>query len=161
MKNFFKELFEYNLTANENYLLFLLENETRLSEKTVKLINHILNAHQIWNNRIEHQEASYMVWEIHKFADLSLIDKINHELSLEIIAKHGFEKIIAYHNSQGLSLENSVRDILFHVINHSNYHRAQIASELVALGLKPPISDYIFYKRFKWLTKSFILDKWN
>ena len=147
MKNFFKELFAYNLTANENYLQFLLENETQLSEKTVKLINHILNAHQIWNNRIENKEAPFMVWEIHKFADLSLIDKINHERSNEICNDVSFEKVISYKNTKGLSLENSVRDILFHVVNHSNYHRAQIASELVNTGLKPPVSDYIFYKR--------------
>ena len=33
------------------------------------------------------------------------------------------------------------------VINHSTYHRAQIAQKVKALGGKPAVTDYIVYQR--------------
>lgn len=35
----------------------------------------------------------------------------------------------------------------FHVVNHSTYHRGQLASLRVALGVQVPVSDYMTYKR--------------
>jgi uncharacterized damage-inducible protein DinB len=54
---------------------------------------------------------------------------------------------IAYKNTRGESFENSVRDILFHINNHSTHHRAQIAARIREAGITPPTSDYIFYRR--------------
>ncbi len=147
MKDFFRELFSYNVTANENYLAVLSENETRVSEKAILLINHIINAHHIWNNRIEKRESLYGVWELHKFIDLKRLNLGNHERSLEILNDCALEQKINYSNTKGLPFSNSVRDVLFHIINHSNYHRAQIATTLKNLGIEPPKSDYIVFKR--------------
>lgn len=147
MKTFFKELFEYNLSCNENYIKLLLDHEKHLSEKSIQLINHIVNAHHIWNNRIDPKELPYHVWEIHRFSALSLIDKNNHVQSHEIIDDFNLDKTVNYKNTKNQEFENSIRDILFHIINHSNYHRAQLASELKQLDIAPPVSDYIVYKR--------------
>lgn len=57
------------------------------------------------------------------------------------------KKKISYKNSRGERFENSVRDILFHVINHSTYHRGQIATDCKLHGMTPLATDYIFYKR--------------
>ncbi|WP_185211767.1 DinB family protein [Sphingobacterium mizutaii] len=35
---------------------------------------------------------------------------------------------------------------MFHIINHSNYHRAQIATELRKQEIEPIQTDYIKYK---------------
>ena len=56
-------------------------------------------------------------------------------------------KKIIYKNSKGIEFSNTVQDVIFHVINHSTYHRAQIASDLKANGIEPINTDYIFYKR--------------
>jgi hypothetical protein len=53
------------------------DNPDKTSEKAVKLYNHILNAHQIWNNRIEPKQTTFGVWEIHLVQDLKGIDKAN------------------------------------------------------------------------------------
>ena len=37
--------------------------------------------------------------------------------------------------------------MLFHFVNHSTYHRGQIASNLKEHGIEPLVTDYIFYKR--------------
>ncbi|MCH7396746.1 hypothetical protein MM236_02050 [Belliella sp. DSM 107340] len=61
--------------------------------------------------------------------------------------KFDFNITADYSNSKGQKYSSSVRDILFHIINHSTYHRSQIASELKNQGIEPLITDYIFFKR--------------
>lgn len=147
MKSFFKELFEYNHHYNQSWYALLEENQNEISEKALTLFNHIINAHQIWNNRITPQEKLFGVWEMHVTQDLKKIDTTNYVQSLQILDQFDFDKIIHYTNSQGKSFSNNVRNILFHVINHATYHRGQIATEYKQQGMKPLTTDYIFYKR--------------
>ena len=72
---------------------------------------------------------------------------MNYEHSLHILDKFDLTATMSYTNSKGQTFSNSIRDILFHVINHSTYHRAQIATEFKQNGLEPLVTDYIFYKR--------------
>jgi uncharacterized damage-inducible protein DinB len=37
-------------------------------------------------------------------------------------------------------------DVLYHIVNHENYHRGQIVSELQRRGFDPPNFDYILLK---------------
>ena len=75
------------------------------------------------------------------------MDRTNHEQSLQILDNVDLDKMIHYNNTKGEASVNSVRDILFHVINHSTYHRGQIATEFRQNGLDPLVTDYIYYKR--------------
>jgi len=147
MKTFFKELFEYGHHFNQKLVDVIIDNPERTSEKAEKLINHILNAHQIWNNRIEPNQAIFGVWELHAVADLKTIDQTNYEQTLQILDKFELTETINYSNSKEQTFSNCIRDILFHVVNHSTYHRGQIATEFKHHGLKPLVTDYIFYKR--------------
>ena len=147
MKQFFKELFEYSHHFNQKLVEVFIENPDKISEKSVKLFNHILNAHQIWNNRIDPQENVFGVWEIHNIQDCKSIDKMNIEHSLLILDAFDLHSKIDYTNTKGKLFNNSIRDTLFHVINHSNYHRAQIASDFKQSGITPLVTDYIVYKR--------------
>ncbi len=147
MNPFFKELFEYTHYVNQKLANAFTENPDKISENSVKLFNHILNAHQIWNNRIEPKQKTFGVWEIYAIQDFVHIDKMNFEHSIHIVDKCDLNKTIQYTNSQGHAFSNNVRDLLFHVINHSSYHRGQIATDFKQSGLDPLVTDYIFYKR--------------
>ncbi|HZY84873.1 MAG TPA: DinB family protein [Gemmataceae bacterium] len=35
--------------------------------------------------------------------------------------------------------------VLRHVVNHSTYHRGQVASKLKRLGVEPPATDFVFW----------------
>jgi uncharacterized damage-inducible protein DinB len=148
MKQFFKELFVYGHHFNQRLWDVFNDSPNRGSEKAFKLYNHILNAHQIWNNRIEPKQISFGVWEIHSVSDLKGIDKSNYEQTLRIVEKFDLNDNISYTNTKGQTFNNSIRDILFHAINHSTYHRGQIATELRQNGMEPLNTDYIFYKRY-------------
>jgi len=147
MKQFFKELFEYGHHFNQKLFGVISDNPDKTSEKAVKLFNHVLNAHQIWNNRIDPKQPTFGVWELHTVSDLKIIDQTNYEQTLQILDKFDLTEIINYANSKGQTFSNSIRDILFHVINHSTYHRGQIATEFRQHGLEPLVTDYIAYKR--------------
>lgn len=147
MKEFFKELFEYNHHTNQKLWTIFNENPNKTSEKTIKLYSHILNAHHIWNSRINTIQATYKVWDVHPISNCIDIDKTNYENSLHILDKFDLNEIMNYKTTNGLAFNNSIRDTLFHVINHSTYHRGQIASDFRQNKLEPLVSDYIFYKR--------------
>ncbi len=46
-----------------------------------------------------------------------------------------------------MAFTNVIQDVLFHFINHSTYHRGQIAIQMKEAGLEPIATDYIFFKR--------------
>ncbi len=147
MQSFFKELFEYSHHFNQKLIAVVNDNPGKTSEKAVKLMNHVLNAHQIWNNRIDPKQATFGVWEMHPVADLKGIDQNNYEHTLHLLNMCDLNTTIHYTNTRGQTFSNSIRDILFHAINHSTYHRGQIATELKQNGLEPLVTDYILYKR--------------
>lgn len=147
MKPFFKELFEYNHHINQKLAKVFLANADKTTEKSVKLFNHILNAHQIWNSRIELIQQRVGVWDIRPTEYFKQIDKTNYENSIRILDQFDMEQSIHYSNTKGEKFNNSIKDMLFHVINHSNYHHAQINTELKQSGIEPLVTDYIFYKR--------------
>lgn len=147
MKYFFKELFEYSNHFNQKLADVFNESSDKTSENAIKLFNHLLNAHQIWNNRIEPKQPLFNVWGLNPVQDLKNIDKVNYEQTLLILDSFDLNTRINYTNSKGQAFNNSIRDIYFHVINHSTHHRAQIATDFRQNGLEPLITDYIFYKR--------------
>ncbi|MFA5556909.1 MAG: DinB family protein [Flavobacteriaceae bacterium] len=146
MKEEFKELFTYNNHFNQKLIALLSENLQSISDKNLRLINHLVNAQQIWNARITSEEE-FEVWQVNKWDELLRIDNENYSKSIEIIDSSKLDNIIEYVNSKGIKFSNKIKDILFHIINHSTYHRAQIATELKNCGIEPINTDYVFYKR--------------
>lgn len=144
---FYTELFDYNMACNDTIFLLLIEHEDKFSERVVPLVNHIVNLHHLWNNRIESLEVPNGVWEIHKFKELLRINHNNHERSRNLMINYSPEQEVFYVSHQGIKYKNTVQDILFHIINHSTHHRAQLVVEMKKSGIDPPTLDYIFYKR--------------
>ena len=142
----FNDLFEYNHQVNQKLIALLWGHHPNLPERVVQLINHLLNAHQIWNARILN-EGSFGVWQVNQWEELLDIDRHNHLKSLRIVQEVDLEALLTYKNSSGAEFSGKAKDILFHIINHSTYHRAQIALLLREQGIEPINTDYIFYKR--------------
>lgn len=145
METFFKELFEYSHYFNQQLINLLIENKDKVSERSIQLINHIINAHQVWNSRIL-GEPSFGVWEMHPDTDLLQLEKANHSKTIAIINTMDLSKTIDYKNTAGKPFSNSIRDMLFHTVNHSTYHRGQIASDCRQHEITVISTDYILYK---------------
>jgi uncharacterized damage-inducible protein DinB len=147
MITFLKDIAAYNHHTNEKLILAFKANDNKISDKSQLLFSHILNAHHIWNSRILAEVPLSMPWDEMSSKLFRDVNDANHKRTLKIINEVDLQKMIGYHNTKGESFSNSVFDILYHVFNHSNYHRAQIATDMKHSGLDPLVSDYIFYKR--------------
>ncbi|MFN4363968.1 DinB family protein [uncultured Chryseobacterium sp.] len=146
MKEKLVDLFKYTYHFNKEMIKAIAENLEKVDEKTISLMNHTLNAQQIWNSRIL-GENSFEVWQINPFEELEDINQQNFNKSLEIVEKFDPDQKMEYQNSKGTKFENTVFEMLFQAINHSTYHRGQINSLLKQNGIEPILTDYIFYKR--------------
>ncbi|TYP97134.1 putative damage-inducible protein DinB [Sphingobacterium allocomposti] len=147
MKHFFNELFDYSHQCNQNLIELIMKNTGTLPDKVIQLYSHILNAHQIWNNRIDPEQPLFDVWQVHPVTGFVSIESMNYDHSLRLLERCNLDEVVHYKTSKGQALRSSTRDILFHIINHSTYHRAQIATEFRNCGLEPLVTDYIVYKR--------------
>ena len=146
MKEKLIDLFEYTYHFNIEMIKVISENRELVDDKTINLINHTLNAQQIWNARIL-GEDTFEVWQINPFESLGETNQKNFLKSIDIINNLDVDTKIEYQNSRGTKFENTIFEMLFHAVNHSTYHRGQINSLLKQNGITPVLTDYIFYKR--------------
>ena len=147
MEEFFNELFDYNFYCNKK-LIEACGQLKKVPKRSATLFNHLLNAHHIWNARITGAEASFGVWQDHPFETWEDIHYENQRNTFEIITgTNDFEARIDYNNIEGRLFTNTVQDMLFHIVNHSTHHRAQILSDFRDNGIEAVSLDYVFYKR--------------
>jgi len=148
MKLFFLDMLAYTFHFNESVLKQLNTfQDGEGPQKSMLLINHTINAQQIWNARVAGTTCVTGVWQVRPIEDLLPLNHQNYLDSVTLLEEHSFDERIVYKNSKGMVFENTVKDILFHMVNHSTYHRGQIAANFKAHGITPLITDYIFYKR--------------
>jgi uncharacterized damage-inducible protein DinB len=120
----------------------------KVPDNCIRLFSHILNAHHIWNQRLLGNTSDFGVWDLHKVEMWEDIHYDNQRSTFEIVSKtDAFENRVEYTNSEGKVFTNEVKDILFHIINHSTHHRGQMMSAFRDAGRTPEPLDYIFYKR--------------
>lgn len=152
MKKHFTDLFEYNEWANQRYLI-TLEEEDSDDYQILLLFSHLISAQIVWLNRIlDIPTSPFPLWEKYKLRELYTMNGESTTNWSNLIRKHAndtFEEMIFYKNSKGKKFENTLREIMTHVINHSTYHRAQIANIMKQKMILPPVTDYIEYRRMK------------
>ncbi len=147
MKAFFHQLFDYNFYCNKK-LIASCEDLKSVPDEVIRLFSHVLNAHHLWNARILNTKTEMEVWQLHETGRWEELHYENQRTTFEIIRNtDNFKRRIDYQNSEGRSYSNALQDILFHIVNHSTHHRAQIAAAYRKNDLEPLTLDYIFYKR--------------
>ena len=114
-----------------------------VSDVSVKLFSHILNAHEIWNARIQGRENRYGVWDLQNPENFVSIIETNLENSYSIIESLSLEEVVQHPKGRGQKRS----DVLFHVINHSTYHRGQIAMDFRKNGIEPIATDYFLFAK--------------
>ncbi len=69
-----------------------------------------------------------------------------------------FDRPIRYENPPGTTWTYALSEMVRHVVNHSSYHRGQVASLLRRLGVTPPATDYlVFFDEGRPATKADIV----
>lgn len=141
-----EEVVNYTKVADQCVIELFNQSTTALPEAE-RLFSHVLNAQHIWAKRIFGIEPLYGVWEIHPKEDFKKISEENFKLIHLALNENTLDQVIHYQNSKGIRYENQIAEILFHLFNHSTYHRGQVVTLLKKAGFEPPVTDYIILKR--------------
>ncbi|MEL6251963.1 MAG: DinB family protein [Bacteroidota bacterium] len=149
MKDKLLKLITYSLWANTKVFKTLID-ENITDDKMIFWAGHILNAQEIWMDRIENKVVAISPMEMRDkdklLLDLESLNTRFHNL-VDSTKEEELGNVIHYKNSKGTPFESILSDILFHLINHDTHHRSQIAARLREQGYIPPTTDYIFFVR--------------
>jgi uncharacterized damage-inducible protein DinB len=146
MISFFKDIFEYHHHFNQKLGGQIIAHQGQVGQRVLFLFSHLILAHQIWNSRILGLKPLELQQTL-PLEECMNLDHDNLEKTLQILTERELTHSITYQNTHGQQFVNSIRDILFHVSNHSTHHKGQIVAELRQCGIEPVLTDYIFYKR--------------
>lgn len=143
------QLIEYDEWANKAVFALLKEHASTAGEQPHfilqinSMLRHLLEAQLIWHGRVT--GVAFKAPKSVKKGNLQKMIQENPQ-KLKALIPWG-ARLINYQNSKGESFQNSVDEILTHLIIHGQHHRAQIALLFRQNGIAPPPTDLIFYIR--------------
>lgn len=148
MKKYFLKLYQYNAWANAR-VLNSLQQQNVSDEKICSLMGHIVAAQFLWLHRIKGlPPPDVKLWGSYTLAQLKTMAEEAGKKWLDFVeSQDDFNREMSYTNYVGEPYTNNVEMIMIHLVNHSSYHRAQIALLLRQKGLEPINTDFITYDR--------------
>ncbi|QQS36010.1 MAG: DinB family protein [Ignavibacteriales bacterium] len=148
MKQHYIHLFEHNDWANKLSAASISETKN-INPKAVSIFAHIVNAQQLWLNRILGR-SGLKPWDERSLDESIIFSSQSTKDWMEFLknsAESDIEKSISYQNSKGENFSNKIGQIINQVISHSSHHRGQIALLVRQSGGEPARTDYILFNR--------------
>jgi len=148
MKAYFLKLYQYNAWSNKRVLGCLTRQNVR-DEKILSIMGHIVAAQFLWLHRIKGlPPASVKLWGEYTLEQVVSMGEEAGRLWLEFVeSTDDFNRELTYTNYVNDPYVQNVETIMIHLVNHSSYHRAQIALLLRQKGYEPINTDFITYDR--------------
>jgi uncharacterized damage-inducible protein DinB/ketosteroid isomerase-like protein len=156
----FRQLYAFNRWATER----VLEAAARLPPDQLlrdmgssfpsirDTLVHIMSAEWVWLSRWRGSSPAAMPegWK-----DLGLTGiadewtELDRQLRrfVETLDASELDRIVSYRNLSGDAFRTPLSQMLRHVVNHSSYHRGQVATLLRQLGARAPATDLIAFYR--------------
>ncbi len=152
---------EYNLWANERigHLLMAQDDSVIYREQPssfasiAKTVLHIWDAEVFWLSRMKGGKIADWPSKTFNGGKAEMLKGFINSSSLLIqFGKDKGERFqeekLVYKNLKGDQFENTIEEILFHLVNHGTYHRGQIITLLRGSGVSQAIStDLIVWAR--------------
>lgn len=142
-QQFFSGKFEFDLHANLAWVKIFEAHEEALSPYLLRSMSHIINVHHLWNSRLLGTVAESEEWDLLPVDFMKRMHEENCRHTIHFLEYDSLSEKINYHDSEGVPMEKQTMDILYHLLTHSNYHRAQIAREARDLGLPVAATNFI------------------
>lgn len=115
-------------------------------------LQHILAAEWIWLERWNGRSPSGAPadWASDDWEALerrwSELEAAQHRFVIGL-TDDDLERVLAYRNTRGDPFAAPLSELLRHVVNHSTYHRGQVATMLRQLGASVPATDLVLFQR--------------
>ena len=148
MKKYFLKLYQYNVWST-NRILNCLKHQGVNDEKILTLMGHILAAQFLWLHRTKGlPPPAVKLWGSYTLSQLLVMAEDAGNQWIKFVEENdNFDRELTYTNYVNEQYTNNVETIMIHLVNHSSYHRAQIAMLLRQKGLEPVNTDFITYDR--------------
>ena len=148
MKEYFLKLYQYNAWSNAR-VLNCLQRQKVDDEKILTLMGHIVAAQFLWLHRIKGlPPPDVKLWDTYTLEQLKpMIEEAGRKWLEFVESENNFNRELTYKNYTGDLYTNNVEMIMIHLVNHSSYHRAQIAMLLRQKEFEPINTDFITYDR--------------
>lgn len=127
-------------------------------ERGIAIFCHMQAARRVWLHRIAPSltpfppDGLFPIWPLEQAEiDARQVDGLWRNYIAALARKDGpsLSSAVPYTSTEGAKYESTLADILTHVVNHSTYHRGQIANMVAAAGAKPSVTDFIALTRKK------------
>jgi uncharacterized damage-inducible protein DinB len=127
-----------------------LQHDFNTADKSISgTLLHIFRSERVWLARIEGRTQSFSA-ESDDFSSLfqtwPMLRSSWHSWSVSI-SDSDCDRVFAYQDMRGISRNDTLSEIVLHVVNHSTHHRGQVSGFLRSLGITPPVLDAIHYAR--------------
>jgi uncharacterized damage-inducible protein DinB len=148
MKKYFLKLYRYNAWANKRVISTLIRQRVQ-DEKILSLLGHVVAAQFLWLHRIKGlPPPDVKLWGTYSLDQLiEMAEEIGQQWLEFVETTDNFDREMTYRNYVNEPYTNNVENIMIHLVNHSSYHRAQIAMLLRQKGFEPINTDFITYDR--------------
>lgn len=148
MKKYFLKLYRYNAWATKRVISTLVRQQVN-DAKILSLLGHVVAAQFLWLHRIKGLPApDVKLWGDYTLDQLVTMSEDASKQWLEFVeSTDNFDREMTYRNYVNEPYTNNVENIMIHLVNHSSYHRAQIAMLLRQKGFEPINTDFITYDR--------------
>jgi uncharacterized damage-inducible protein DinB len=148
MKKYFLKLYQYNAWSNKRVLNCLIRQNIN-DPKILTLMGHIVAAQHLWLHRIKGLPApDVKLWGEYSLKQVLLLAEDAGKKWIEFVeSTDDFDRELTYLNYLKEPYTNNVEMIMIHLVNHSSYHRAQVAMLLRQKGFEPINTDFITYDR--------------
>lgn len=148
MKKYFLRLYHYNGWSNTR-VLNCLKRQQIDDEKILSLMGHIVAAQFLWLHRIKGlPPPDVKLWGSYTLEQLVVMAEDVGKKWIDFVeTTEDFDRELTYTNYVNDLYTNNVETIMIHLVNHSSYHRAQIAMLLRQKGFEPVNTDFITYDR--------------
>ena len=145
----FQKMFDYDLWANQRALESIPSATSQ--DEALRFMGHIVGAHRIWLGRfMASASGPAEPWPKLNVEECGAAIRQLHSAWTDLLSHMTPEKLagdVSYRNSKGVEFKNPVADVLTHLVNHSTYHRGQVAAAVRQAGGKAAPTDYIVYVR--------------
>lgn len=151
-------LYEYNRWANAQ----VLAASSRLTEE--QFTRDLSSGHRSVRDTLAHILAADWIWHMrwNGISPKALLDPLDFPTIGSLKAKwavvereqtefvngvtdESLARVIAYLNTKGEEWKYTLLQMMQHVVNHSSYHRGQVATMLRQLGAEPLPTDFLVF----------------
>lgn len=144
MISYLKRMFPYEVWANQQ----VIETLTATDQASLNLMMHIQAAKHIWLTRLTGAKRELKGFPEGNLESIKKWNERNNQEFAEWLSRQdesSIEESFESFNAKRERYQLKISDLMIQLMNHSTYHRAQIAKQIAANGAQPRATDYLVY----------------